>query len=109
LGYIASAFKVRSGRNAANPHAEWEAKIAPRVRDRIIKDLEPLGKSLVPQGGNKVGGVKHFHSLAPDAQKFGLPIGSLRGHVNAGHYAQVDEAASEFETLAKEIIRRAGL
>ncbi len=110
LGYIASAFKVREGRNAANPHAEWEAKIAPRVRDRIIKDLEPLGRTLVPQGGsNKVGGVKHFHSLAPEAQKYGIPIGGLRSYVNPGHYSQVDEAAQEFAILAREIIKRAGL
>ena len=109
LGYIASAFKVNTGRNAANPHAEWEAKIAPRVRDRIIKDLEPLGRSLVPQSGNKVGGVKNFHSLAPEAQKHGVPIGGLRGYVNPGHYPQVDEAAHEFATLAREIIKRAGL
>jgi cellulose biosynthesis protein BcsQ len=33
LGYITSAFKVNSGRNAADPHAEWESKIAPRVRE----------------------------------------------------------------------------
>jgi cellulose biosynthesis protein BcsQ len=29
LGYVTSAFKVNSGRNAANPHADWERKIAP--------------------------------------------------------------------------------
>jgi cellulose biosynthesis protein BcsQ len=110
LGYITSAYKVNVGRNAANPHAEWEAKIAPRVRDRVVRDLEPLGKELVPQGGsNKLGAVKHFHSLAPAAQKFGVPIGGLRGLVNPGHYLQVDEAADEFAALAREITRRAAL
>lgn len=110
LGYITSAFKVNAGRNAANPHAEWERKIAPRVRDRIIKDLAAIDASLVPQGGvYKIGGVKHFHSLAPEAQKYGVAIGRLRGHVNPGHYSQVDEARTEFAHIAGEIVKRAGI
>jgi hypothetical protein len=110
MGYITSAFKVNSGRNASNPHADWEKKIAPRVRDRIIKDLAAISAKLVPQGGvNKVGGVKHFHSLAAEAQKHGVSIGSLRGLVNPGHYAQVDEANTEFAAIAGEIIRRTGI
>ncbi len=110
LGYITSAFKVNAGRNAANPHAEWEKKIAPRVRDRILTELSAVDANLVPHGfGNKVGGVKHFHSLAPEAQKHGVAIGKLRGKVNAGHYSQVDEASREFEIIADEIIKRTGL
>lgn len=110
LGYITSAFKVNAGRNASSPHADWEKKIAPRVRDRIIKDLAAINSKLVPHGsGNKVGGVKHFHSLAPEAQKFGVGIGKLRGKVNPGHYPQVDEAKAEFGDIAAEIIKRAGI
>lgn len=109
LGYITSAFKVNAGRNAANPHAQWEAKIAPRVRDRIAKDLAAIDPDLVPQGGNKIGGIKNFHSLAPDAQKLGLSIRELRGQVNAGHNKQIEEVTREFEQAAREIIKRAGL
>ena len=110
LGYITSAFKVRAGRNAADPHADWETKIAPRVTNRVIKELAAVDPALTPFSGfNKVGGVKHFHSLAPQAQKFGLSIGDLRGHVNSGHYAQVDEARAEFSALAREISKRAGV
>jgi hypothetical protein len=110
LGYIASAFKVSSGRNAANPHAEWERKIAPRVHSRIIKELQEISDDLVPQNGsNKIGGVKHFHSLAPEAQKMGLPIAHLKGHVNSGHNPQIKEAETEFATLAQEITKRAGI
>lgn len=110
LGYITSAFKVNSGRNAADPHADWENKIAPRVTNRIIKDLAAIDPTLVPYAGaNKVGGVKHFHSLAPQAQKFGVSIGALRGLVNSGHYAQVDEAHAEFLAVAREIAKRAAL
>ena len=110
LGYITSAFEVNAGRNATNPHADWEKKIAPRVRDRLVKDLEAIDPALVPHAGsNAIGGVKHFHSLAPAAQKYRVAIGSLRGLVNSGHYSQVDEAKNEFLQVTKEIIKRAGL
>ena len=110
LGYITSAFKVNSGRNAANPHAEWEKKIAPRVMNRVIEVLKKVDPSLVPSGGgNKLGGIKHFHSLAPEAQKAGVAIGSLQGYVNSGHYPQIHEARTEFDNLAAEIMKRAGI
>lgn len=106
-GYITSAFKVNSGRNAANPHAEWENKIAPRVIAKIIKELEPINPDLVIEGvSNKLGSIKHFHSLAPLAQKCGLPIGSLRGHANPGQYEQVDEAQAQFAQLTRTILKR---
>ncbi len=109
MGYVTSAFKVNSGRNAANPHADWEKRIAPRVRDRVVEPLKHIDSNLTPGDGNKLGAVKHFHSLAPEAQKHSVAIGKLRGIVNPGHYASVDEAASEFGQLAHEIIRRSGL
>jgi cellulose biosynthesis protein BcsQ len=109
-GYITSAFKVNTGRTAASPHADWEKKIAPRVRDRVVSVLGSVDQNLIPNfGGNKVGGVKHFHSLAPEAQRYGVAIGKLRGHVNAGHYGTVDDARSTFLGLAREVIRRGGI
>lgn len=106
-GYITSAYKVHTGKSAANPHADWERRIAPRVRDKIINGLNSIDPSLVPHfGGNKIGGVKHYHSLAAEAQHYGVAIGKLRGKVNPGHYSTVDDAADTFATLAAEIIRR---
>jgi cellulose biosynthesis protein BcsQ len=110
LGYVSSAFKVSSGLRKAQPHSYWEAKIAPRVTRRVTDELKKISAKLVPtQGYNKIGDVKHFHSLAASAQERGLAIGNLRGHVNSGHYPQVDEAKREFATLAKEIAKRAGI
>jgi cellulose biosynthesis protein BcsQ len=107
IGYITSAFKVSTGANAADPHAEWERKIAPRVRDRIVKDLQAVDAALVPDnGGNKIGGVKHYQSLAPAAQKEHVAIGQLRGFVNSGHYATVDAAGEQFAAIAREILNR---
>ena len=109
LGYVTSAYKVNSGRTAANPHANWEKRIAPRVRDRIVADLRGVDTALVPHGGHKLGAIKHFHSLAPAAQEHGLAIGSLRGHVNPGHYSTVDDAKDAFMALAREVVTRAGI
>ena len=106
IGYITSAYKVSSGRNSTKPHEYWEARIAPRVRDRIVKNIREVDASLVPQGSNKVGSIKDFHSLAPQAQQLGLAIGKLRGHVNSGYYSQVQEARDEFVALAKEVLSR---
>jgi cellulose biosynthesis protein BcsQ len=109
LGYITSAYKVSSGRIATRPHEYWEAKIAPRVRDRIVEDLRKVNPALVPHGGNKIAAIKDFHSLAPQAQAQGLAIGKLRGHVNPGYYNQVDEAKDEFRALAREMLKRMGM
>lgn len=106
LGYVTSAYKVASGRSATRPHDYWEAKIAPRVRDRIVQDLRDVDPKLVPHGSNKLGAIKNFHSLAPQAQEYGLPIGKLEGNVNPGYYEQVREAATEFQGLAREISKR---
>jgi hypothetical protein len=109
LGYITSAYKVASGRAATHPHDYWEARIAPRVQRRIVEDLKTVDETLVPYEGNKVGAIKNFHSLAPQAQLARVPIGKLRGHVNGGYYAQVDEARAEFGLLAREIAKRMGV
>jgi cellulose biosynthesis protein BcsQ len=107
LGYITSSYKVSSGRVATHPHEYWEGKIAPRVRSRIVEDLKAVDPTLTPfEGNNKVGAIKNFQSLAPQAQLTGLAIGKLRGHVNPGYYAQVKEAAQEFEQLTREMLKR---
>jgi hypothetical protein len=106
LGYITSAYKVSSGRAATAPHDYWEAKIAPRIQRRVVGPLEQVDGTLVPFESNKVGAIKNFHSLAPQGQVRGLAIGKLRGHVNPGYYAQIDEAKAEFGHLAREVAKR---
>lgn len=108
LGYVTSAYKVSSGRNSTKPHEFWESKIAPRVKNKIVDALRPHGDELTPPAGtgNKLASIKDFHSLAPKAQEIGLAIGKLRGSVNPGYNAQVEEARLEFDHLAKNIIAR---
>src|ERR1019366_6142208 len=104
IGYIASAYKVSSGRVATRPYEFWESKIAARVRDRIVEDIRKVNPSLVPDGSNKISSIKDFHSLAPQAQVNGVAIGKLKGIVNPGYYAQIEEAQAEFDGLAREVL-----
>lgn len=110
LGYIASAFKVNVGRRASNPHEQWENKIAPRVSLRVVNAMREVDPALTPDAGrNKVGGVKHYQSLAPSAQEHGVAIGKLRGLVNSGYNTTIDDAKSSFASLAREIKTRMGV
>lgn len=75
----------------------------------MVNVLRTLGSALVPTGGNKIGSVKHYQSLAPSAQKYGVAIGELRTLVNSGYNESIDEAKNEFRTLAEEICERMGM
>lgn len=109
LGYVTSAYKVKKGRSAASPHADWEQKIAPRVRHQVVDVLRRIDPKLANQGSNKLAGIKHFQSLPSEAQKYGVAIGKLHSYVNGGHHATVNEALDEFAELAREIVRRSGI
>jgi cellulose biosynthesis protein BcsQ len=109
LGYITSAFKVNVGRRASDPHPHWESRIAPRVTTRVVNVLGAIDPALVPTGGNKVGGVKHFQSLAPAAQEHGVAIAQLNGLVNSGYNATIQDARAQFAALATAIRTRAGI
>jgi len=108
LGYVTSAYKVKKGRSAALPHADWESKIAPRVRYQVVDVLRAVDPKLAASGSNKLGGVKNFQSLPSEAQKHGVAIGKLHGYVNGGHHATLDEAKDEFAELSREILKRSG-
>lgn len=109
MGYVTSAYKVKKGRSAASPHADWEAKIAPRVRHQVVDVLRSVDPKLASSGSNKLGGVKHFQSLPSEAQKYGVAIGKLHGMVNGGHNGTLNEARDEFAELAREIVKRTGI
>lgn len=108
-GYITSAYKVRSGGATATPHRAWEAKIAPRVKAKIVDTLSAIDTSLALPAPHKIGDVKNFHSLAADAQHLKLPLGRLRGKVNPGHNDQIAVAQRTFVAIATTLIARLGI
>ena len=109
LGYLSSAFKVNIGRRASNPHEEWERKIAPRVKAKVVDQLASVDKELVDTPPHKIGDVEHYQSLAPEGQKYGLAIGRLKGRVNPGYNQKIDDAAGTFGGLANVIVKRIGI
>ena len=74
-----------------------------------MTDLRAVDPTLVPHGGNKIGAIKNFQSLAPQAQTLGIAIGKLKGFANSGYYPQIEEAQSEFDDLTREIVKRMSL
>lgn len=107
LGYITSAYKIGRGAQATDAHTGWEKDIGPRVRYRVVDFLHKANPALATPGTTKLGGIRHYHSLAPDAQRNGVAIGKLRGLVNSGQNDHIEEARQEFATLAREILKRA--
>lgn len=108
-GYVTSAYKVKSGGKKAKPHQFWESKIAPRVKLKIVDVLSKVDEHLSLPAPHKLGDVKHFHSLAADAQQLKLPLSKLRGKVNPGHNAQIAKAKTTFDQIAQTLIARLGI
>ncbi len=114
IGYISSAFKVNTGDRKALPHDFWENKMPQKVTKKVIDELKKIDPFLVQklEGKgilNKIGAVKHFHSLAPLAQKYQTAIANLQEYANPGHKKRIEAAHSEFNKIAKEILKRIGL
>jgi cellulose biosynthesis protein BcsQ len=106
LGYIVSAFKAYGGAKS-QPHEYWEAKIAPRVKSRVVDVLRKIDPSLVLEPPYKIADVKHYQSLASLAQDRGLPIGWLGGHVNSGYAPELAAASELFSKIATDVYNRA--
>ncbi|CAG2098248.1 MULTISPECIES: ParA family protein [Xanthomonas] len=108
LGYVASAYKVKTGGKSAKPHEHWESKIGPRVKQRVVDVLANLGADFHINPPYKLGEIKHFQSLAADAQKLKLPFSELKGKVNPGHNSQIVKAGQVFDKIAHEVMTRTG-
>jgi cellulose biosynthesis protein BcsQ len=107
LGYLTQHFNIYRAR-ATIPFEEWEKKISPRVTNEIVAPLTERGAVSAPKSANKIGQIPSFHGLVPFSQKYGLPVGSLRGQdgVNSGYNVKIAEADGVFRDIAKEIARR---
>ena len=94
--------KSCTSQSSAASCALGETKLLRVWRDRLVDVLRSVDPTLLLPRPNKLGDVKHFHSLAASAQEHGVAIGKLRGLINSGHYPQIQEATDEFTKLAKE-------
>jgi cellulose biosynthesis protein BcsQ len=105
LGYIVSAFKAANS-SKSQPHEYWEAKIAPRVKARIIDVLAKIDPTLVLAPPYKLADVKHYQSLAAVAQDRGLAIGWMGGHANPGYAPEISAAHALFSSIAAQVYKR---
>jgi cellulose biosynthesis protein BcsQ len=105
LGYVVSAFKAYGGAKS-RPHEYWEAKIAPRIKSRVVDVLKAVDPGLVLTPPYKISDVKHYPSLPAIAQDVGLPLGWLQGHANSGYNGEIAAAQSRFQGIAQEVLRR---
>lgn len=109
LGYLTQHFNIYRAR-ATIPFEEWEKKIAPRVTNEVVAQLSRRDLVSAPKSLHKLGQIPSFHGLIPFSQKYGLPVGSLRGQpdVNSGYNAKIAEADALFRDIAREVARRMG-
>jgi cellulose biosynthesis protein BcsQ len=106
LGYIVSAFKAKASNIKSEPHQQWEGKIASRVMRRVVDELKVINHDLVGAPPYKIGEVKHFQSLAAEAQSHGLAIAKIKTKVNPGYKSQIGDAKKEFSRMANSILTR---
>ncbi|MFZ5893409.1 MAG: ParA family protein [Myxococcota bacterium] len=105
LGYLVSAFKAYGGSKASS-HLFWESRIAPRVKSRVVDVLGKERDIHVVKPPYKLAEVKHYQSLATEAQNIGLPLGWLRSHVNSGYNPEIASAQEQFLSIAQSVLRR---
>ena len=107
LGYLTQHFNIYRAR-ATIPFEEWEKKIAPRVTNEVVNPLSARNAVSAPKSSHKLGQIPSFHGLIPFSQKYGLPVGALRGQpdVNSGYNVKIAESDRLFREIAKEISRR---
>jgi len=108
VGYVVMQHAVRLDRPAVS-YGKWIDRI-PQVYYTSV-----LNKSLVSSGDavdeHCLGLVKHYRSLMPMAQEVRKPIFFLRPADGAfgSHYYAVQEAYSDFKSLANKITQKASL
>ncbi|HEY0366073.1 MAG TPA: hypothetical protein VGC73_06350 [Pyrinomonadaceae bacterium] len=108
LGYVTQHFNIYRGR-ATSAFDLWEKKIAPRVVRDVLEPMRQHDAKLAPTfTSNKLGEIPNFHSLAPLAHTYGVPIGALKEYegINSGFYDRIDEADATFRAFAHEIWKR---
>lgn len=106
MGYILQRFRMYGG-TISGSFAPYVAKLEKAANSDIAAVLRRIDKDLASSSvsHNKLGQVKDFGSLAPLAQAQGRPFALVEG----GSPEQKQQAAAEFDRIAKHIIQRTEL
>lgn len=104
LGYVILQHAMRLDR-PVKAYDRWLARIPEEYCYSVLRE-EPIDK--IPHTDiNCLATLRHYRSLMPMAQEANKPVFELKPADGAfgGHVKLVEEARSEFESLAKSIIR----
>jgi len=109
LGYIVLQHGVRLDR-PTKAYDLWMNRIPETYQQYVERKgyVEAVGLAEDP---NRIAQIKHYRSLMPLAQEANKPMFHLRpadGAIGA-HYSAAQDARTDFEKLALEIARRAGI
>lgn len=106
LGYISMLHAERTSRPTL-AYQKWLARI-PNVYQTEILQQDKVTNVTVEHDPNRIGTLKHYHSLMPMAQEARKPIFFLRpaDGVVGGHYYSVQDAYQDFNKLSQRILSR---
>jgi cellulose biosynthesis protein BcsQ len=109
LGYIVMRHSVLSGR-PARAFGRWIARIPGEYRKSVLDEL-PGDQADPSEDGNCLARLKDYRSLMPLAHEARKPMFYLKPADGAfgGHQRAVFECFGDFQTLTREIARRAGV
>ncbi len=109
LGYIVMQHSVRLDRPTKS-YDKWIAKIPLTYRQFVLDENDGVSYA-VSNDPNCLALLKHFRSLMPMSQEVGKPVFFLKPADGAlgAHSNTVRDAYVSFETLAREIAKRAGI
>ena len=107
IGYIVMQHSERLSRPVKS-YQKWIARIPGVYRKCVLNQFDD-GTTGVADDENCFSLLKHYRSLMPMAQESRKPIFSLKPADGAlgAHTYSVQDAYEDFETLAREILRRA--
>jgi len=110
IGYVVQQHSVRMDR-PMKAYDTWLAGI-PQEYARAVEGADAIETTRLPDKEfNRLASLKHFRSLVPMAQENRKPIFKLTSADGAlgGHARAVQDARLDFQTLAVEIMKRAGI
>ena len=107
VGYVLMQHAERLGR-PTKAYAKWQARLPVAYRESVLGQTASMGAATDP---NQIHRIKHYRSLMPmamEARKPMFALSSADGAIGA-HQANVQQCYQDFEALAMEIARRAGI
>jgi chromosome partitioning protein len=107
LGYLVSRYTIFAD-GPVRAYKRWLDK-APGVYRSAVEDVAPPNDLTIDTDDRRIAQLKDYRSLMAMAQQARKPMFLLRSADGAigGHQAAVRECGRDFETLAREILRRA--